>query len=115
MNSFNELNDAIDSSDEEGWMEEDVNEDVKCLFCDNTFCTVESALLHCSSEHNLNFAGLMKKFQMDCYSFIKLINYIRKESVTCDSLKNLESCLWYDNKYLTPVEENDPWLMFGTV
>ncbi|XP_065201105.1 uncharacterized protein Art3 [Planococcus citri] len=88
------------------------SEKAKCLFCDSTFNDVEATLLHCKETHDVDFHKLMNRFQMDCYSFIKMINFIRKEVISCEVLKTLDSPVWEDDKYFKPVEEFDPWLMF---
>ncbi|RZF48995.1 hypothetical protein LSTR_LSTR016314 [Laodelphax striatellus] len=50
---------------------------------------------------------------MDCYSYIKLINYIRSENPRPEFLTELcHNPPWTDDKYLKPVIEDDPWLSF---
>lgn len=116
MNNYtSDISDNSDS-DEGSWGELENSENdsnAKCLFCDSLFQNVELALSHCKESHGVDFFKLMNKFQMDCYSFIKMINFLRKESFSCDGLRNLDVPLWNDDSYLKPVEEFDPWLMFG--
>lgn len=108
------MEDESDFSDEETWNEDDTVEvQTRCLFCDHVAVSVESAMSHCNAVHKFSFAELMKKFQMDCYSFIKFVNFIRKTSTSAEKILNLESSLWNDDEFLKPVEEFDPWLMFG--
>lgn len=87
-------------------------EPTTCLFCTLVLPSIESALEHVSNVHKINFSELKSKHQMDQYSFIKLINCIRLESVTEDKLKNTKLAFWNDDKYLKP-KEYEPWLSYG--
>lgn len=49
---------------------------------------------------------------MDQYSFLKLINCIRKEKLTADKIKTASEEFWKDEKYLKPLEY-EPWLSYG--
>lgn len=101
-------------SDSIGWEElETEQESVLCLFCSDVFDTVTANLQHCVEIHNFNLTTLKHKFNMDCYSFIKLINYIRKNKVPSDEVMACSECLWADDIYYSPVLENDSWLLFG--
>lgn len=63
-----------DNSDEEGWEEtEDQTEPTKCLFCEVTENSIEDSIQHLKDSHNFSLAELKEKFQMDQYSFIKVI------------------------------------------
>lgn len=41
-----------------------------------------------------------------------MINYIKTHKSTAEDLLQLKNVLWYDEKYLKPVEV-DAWLMYG--
>ncbi|XP_075212327.1 arginine methyltransferase 3 [Lycorma delicatula] len=114
------------SSDSSGWdeiMTDDPMVDgsafnvssVSCLFCPQIFRSVEDAIKHCSVDHQFDLVNLKTKLNMDCYSYIKMINYIR--SIKPDPGVLTESViannqLWQDDKYLKPVLYDDPWLLF---
>uniref|UniRef100_A0A1B6JFP7 type I protein arginine methyltransferase n=1 Tax=Homalodisca liturata TaxID=320908 RepID=A0A1B6JFP7_9HEMI len=49
---------------------------------------------------------------MECYSYIKLVNFIRSTNTSCDTIMSCDRPLWSDDKYMTPVNQEDPWLMF---
>ncbi|KAJ8927689.1 hypothetical protein NQ314_019820 [Rhamnusium bicolor] len=67
-----------EDEDSDGWDEMEVSgEQTTCLFCDLQFHTIAVALDHCRSEHNFDLLSLKNKYNMDCYSYIKMINYIR--------------------------------------
>ncbi|XP_047987741.1 protein arginine N-methyltransferase 1 [Leguminivora glycinivorella] len=105
------------SSDEEHFEEDEWQEmetsgaSVTCLYCANVSTSIEDAVKHCESVHNFNLNTLKAKFNMDCYSYIKLINYIKTHKPKADSVMNATEALWEEDKYLKPVE-NDEWLMF---
>ncbi|XP_063358140.1 protein arginine N-methyltransferase 3-like [Cydia amplana] len=105
------------SSDEEHFEEDEWQEmetsgaSVTCLYCANVSVSIEDAVKHCESAHKFNLNTLKAKFNMDCYSYIKLINYIKTHKPTADAVMNSAEALWEDEKYLKPVE-NDDWLMF---
>ena len=58
---------------------------------------------------------LQARFKMDCYSYIKLINYIRTKKSNSMEITNCdtETPPWEDDVYMKPVLADDPWLMFG--
>ncbi|XP_011555540.3 protein arginine N-methyltransferase 1 [Plutella xylostella] len=105
------------SSDEEHfeddeWQEmEASNTMVTCLFCSNILPNVDDALIHCEKEHKFSLNALKTKFNMDCYSYIKLINYVKTHKVKPEVIVNTDKVIWDDEKYLKPVE-NDDWLMY---
>lgn len=104
--------DAADESD--GWDEMETNgEQTTCLFCSSQFRTIAVALDHCRTEHNFDLLELKLKYNMDCYSFIKMINYIRQHKPEPSSLINSEIPVWNDDVYLKPIA-TETWLMYGT-
>lgn len=58
---------------------------------------------------------LQARFNMDCYSYIRLINYIRTKNSNPTDITNCvsEALPWEDDVYMKPVIADDPWLMFG--
>lgn len=59
----------------------------------------------------MDLLKLKKKFQMDQYAFIKLINYIRTAKINAEQLLLTEQPVWNDEKYLKPLEY-EPWLCY---
>lgn len=99
------------------WVENESNS-IKCLFCELLFNDVTEAIVHCAKDHNFDFTVAKRKYCMDFYSYIKCINYMRTrlqedDSFSPSSLFEVDSQPWNDNKYLTPVVQDDPWLMIG--
>lgn len=112
------MSDAPDlSSDEEHFMEDEWQEmetsitSLTCLFCSNILPSIDEAIDHCKSVHKFDLTVLKSKFDMDCYSYIKLINYIKTVKPKSEVIMAVETALWDDEKYLKPVE-NDEWLTY---
>lgn len=87
-------------------------EQTTCLFCPSQFLTIAVALDHCRTEHNFDLLELKTKYKMDCYSFIKMINYIRKHKPDPKVIVESPVALWDDDVYLKP-GEMESWLMYG--
>ncbi|KAK2465278.1 hypothetical protein APHAL10511_002632 [Amanita phalloides] len=82
------------------------------LFDDNTFPTVEDALLHDQSKHGFNLDQISKRLSLDIHGRIRLINYIRKNKITSADAQKLTGTepLFSSDEYLIPVVENDALL-----
>lgn len=105
--------DKIDEDDSDGWDEMEIaGEQTTCLFCSSQFLTIAVALDHCRAEHNFDLLELKTKYNMDCYSFIKMINYIRLHKPDPKAIVESAVALWDDDKYLKP-GETESWLMYG--
>ena len=70
-----------DEDDDDVWDEEgDENpEESICLFCDQSFLSVDGVYIHCEKEHYFNITDIGRKWKLDCIQYIKLINYIRSK------------------------------------
>ncbi|XP_031623582.1 protein arginine N-methyltransferase 1 [Contarinia nasturtii] len=98
--------------DEDDWNEDEVDQEpTKCLFCDTIDESIEKAIEHLEHQHHITLSYLKQKFNLDQYSYIKMINYIKKHNITAESLIKINQVLWNDDEYMKPVEV-DPWLMF---
>ncbi|XP_018561296.1 protein arginine N-methyltransferase 1 [Anoplophora glabripennis] len=101
-----------EDDDSDGWDEMEVSgEQTTCLFCPLQFHTIAVALDHCRSEHNFDLLALKNKYNMDCYSYIKMINYIRLQKPDPKILTESSIALWDDDVYLKP-GEMETWLMY---
>ncbi|XP_013168439.1 PREDICTED: protein arginine N-methyltransferase 1 [Papilio xuthus] len=112
MSDVPDLSSDEDQYDEEEWQEMDTsNSSITCLFCTTALPTIEEGILHCEKTHNFNLSALKSKYHMDCYSYIKLINYIKTHKPKSEDIMGSATALWNDDKYLKPVD-NDEWLMY---
>ncbi|XP_030579979.1 protein arginine N-methyltransferase 3 [Archocentrus centrarchus] len=105
--------DDDDADDEEQWqwMEED-SQPVTCLFCDRLQSSVNATLQHCTAEHQVNLVGLIRKYNLDDYGYIKMINFIRSTKCKASSLAGLPDAPlpWESEAFLQPVLQDDPLL-----
>lgn len=112
MSDVPDLSSDDEHFEEEEWQEmETSNTTVTCLFCTNIFNTVEEAVGHCESAHNFSLNIMKQKFNMDCYSYIKLVNYIKTHKPSPEAVISAKKVLWDDEKYLKPIEDDD-WFMY---
>ncbi|KAL0895102.1 hypothetical protein ABMA27_013559 [Loxostege sticticalis] len=112
MSDVPDLSSDDENYEEEDWQEmETSNTMVTCLFCSEVLPSVEEGFTHCGTVHSFNLNDLKLKFNMDCYSYIKMINYIKTHKPKPEDIIKATESLWEDEKYLKPIE-NDEWLMF---
>ena len=74
----------MDSEDEndEDWIEmceDEPQQSVLCLFCSETFPSAEATYGHCKATHGFDIRKIQKVHRLDCFGYIKLINYVRKK------------------------------------
>lgn len=102
-----------DEGNDDEWneMEQD-QEPVRCLFCADIVDSVDLAIQHLKAGHQIDLDAIKQKFNMDQYSYIKMINYIRSTNVDATTFLSIDSEVWNDDVYMKPVEV-DAWLMFG--
>ncbi|XP_055375919.1 uncharacterized protein LOC129608448 [Condylostylus longicornis] len=96
------------SSEDDELLDEDTT---VCLFCETALQNVDEGIVHLRIEHGLDLVKLKQKFKMDQYSYIKLVNYIRKQKVDASVIDKSENVLWNDEKYLTP-QKYETWLTY---
>lgn len=84
------------------------------LFSKTTFRTAEECIEHCRDVHGMDLNVLKKRHNMDTFSYIRLINYIRTESPSAGFVMSLSSDnMWEGDKYMKPVIEDDALLMYS--
>ncbi|XP_058807025.1 protein arginine N-methyltransferase 3 isoform X2 [Phymastichus coffea] len=111
-NHVGQMNGVSESESDDEWEEmNDEEQIIECLFCKNVYNGFLDALKHLESSHNFNFSTFKNRYALDVYSYIKLINFIRKKNITAEELNGLNVKLWDNDEYLSPVIQDDPWLM----
>ncbi|KAK7539469.1 protein arginine methyltransferase RmtB [Phyllosticta citribraziliensis] len=109
--------DPLDLRNEEGW--EDVEPDadvedvrVKGLFDETVeFKSVRELVEGTKKAAGVDLAEVVKRFGLDFYQRIKLVNYIRSQVRAGNSKPDLSSAAAFaDDKYLQPVLEDDALL-----
>jgi len=84
-----------------------------CLFCTESINGFPSALHHIETFHKFDLCAFIKKHIHDTYSYIKLINFVRRKEILPEQLSTLGIEAWDKDEYLRPVVEDDLWLMYG--
>jgi len=84
------------------------------LFSAKKFKTAEECLEHCKEVHGLDLGVLKKRLDMDTFSYIRFVNYVRTESPSPGFVMSLSSSdKWADLHFMKPVIPDDPLLMFN--
>lgn len=102
-------NDSGDDWDEVN----DEGDNISCLFCDDNLASFNTAVKHLETAHKFSLAVFKRKHSLDTYSYIKLINYVRANKTKPEELAKISSKAWDGDEYLTPVIQDDGWLMLG--
>ncbi|XP_046486951.1 protein arginine N-methyltransferase 3 [Neodiprion pinetum] len=111
-NSSFETDRISDNDSGDDWDEvNDATQNITCLFCVDVFDNFPSAIKHLESLHKFNLTAFKRKYSLDIYSYIKLINYIRANKTKPEELDSLSLKIWESDKYLAPVLQDDSWLM----
>ncbi|KAI5367243.1 Putative Zinc finger protein [Septoria linicola] len=100
--------------DSEGWNDvEDDTEDVsiKCLFCEEVFGGAKGMNEHSTKVHEFDLAKVQGQHDLDFYSSMKLVNYLRAEVKAGKTKPDVsDASAWADDKYLQPTLEDDALL-----
>jgi protein arginine N-methyltransferase 3 len=114
LNSAIRMDGISESESDDDW--EEMNDEIQvieCLFCKHSYNNVTDVLKHLELSHNFSFPMFKNRHILDIYSYIKLINFIRKTGITPEELNKLNIKTWENDEYLAPVFQDDPWLMLG--
>ncbi|ESO83945.1 hypothetical protein LOTGIDRAFT_107985 [Lottia gigantea] len=117
MDDDNEYDD-VEWDDDENEDNDDDNEligDVKCLFCDEVFKSASLLFEHCKEQHNFDIKEICVMWKLDCISYIKMINYIRKmvRPLLAYKRKVREIPPWSNDEYMKPADCEDLLLQYG--
>ena len=105
---------AEDGEDEGDEMYLDSLAPARDLFSAKQFRTAEECLDHCKEVHGLDLALLKRRHNMDTFSYIRFINYVRAETPSPGFVMSLSSAdKWSDVRFMKPVLADDPLLMFN--
>ena len=94
---FDDDDDYDDDLTEEtdDWFEGDDDEseskmEIHCLFCDLTFSKMSDFHAHTKSDHEgFQLSKFVKRLHLDSISFIKCVNFVRKNRITAKFLNNM--------------------------
>ena len=86
---------------------------VKCLFCDDISDSGSNLFTHMELTHQFSMKSMACHWSFDQLSFIKYVNYIRKEAPKPILAQGLKPAAYSDIKYMKPVIQDDNLLTFG--
>ena len=71
--------DDFDDGDDDTWLEDGEMECVPtlCLFCSSKFESPDEVFCHCSSTHGFDIRHVCSVWDLDCFGYIKMVNFIR--------------------------------------
>lgn len=78
--SEREFQSSSESSDEEGWLDTNSQDDeeplaVKSLLDDRVFADATSMVAYCKAEYGFDFLAVRDRLDLDFYGSVKLINF----------------------------------------
>ncbi|XP_013403420.1 protein arginine N-methyltransferase 3 isoform X2 [Lingula anatina] len=103
--------------DDDAWEECDDESPVPvlCLFCQQTFPAAESVFEHCKTCHMFDIFQLRNTLNLDCFSYIKLVNFIRSHKPLPGDITTMYisgQASWNDDAYMKPVLDEDQLLQY---
>ncbi|KAL5009977.1 hypothetical protein ScPMuIL_012282 [Solemya velum] len=111
-------NDSMDTDSDE-WDEEEGEVEfcppVKCLFCAEVCDSPVYMFEHCHQYHNFNIQDVCQLWNLDCFGYIKMVNFIRLKEPSSSDLKALEISdkpPWDNDEFMRPVNPDDPLLQY---
>ncbi|XP_064599715.1 protein arginine N-methyltransferase 3-like [Liolophura sinensis] len=105
--------DAWEECDEDGG-----DQPTKCLFCDQFMDSADHMFDHCGSCHGLDLIAACHNAHLDCFMFIKLVNYIRAKHprvAECQSMLSsavTQNPPWDSDEFMIPNNPEDPLLQY---
>jgi len=106
----------MDLSTDDDWVEEkgemDHMQKIKDLFSSEIFPSMHSFLENLRQVHKFDLSALKKRHNMDQYGFIRLVNFVRSCNPTPREVLELDMPIWDQDKFMIPVIEDDPLLMY---
>eukprot|EP00731_Ephydatia_muelleri_P007735 Em0004g73a len=127
--------DLLKRNEWEDWQDSSAHEPIFCLFCKTLEVTFSAAVHHMAVAHDFDLPAICRLLQLDHYSQVKLVNYVRRQiychccihclshfestnellvhMTLCGHFKlPLNSSTWNNPQYLFPTYENDAMLCF---
>jgi hypothetical protein len=105
-----------DEKNFDDWIEDDEATQVKSLFSDSFFSSIDELIAHEKENFDFDFQAVVRDVCKDDMSFIKLVNYIRRSVKEANqsfqdiiTLVNTKEFLG-DDRNMIPILEEDPLL-----
>ncbi|CAH1799963.1 unnamed protein product [Owenia fusiformis] len=80
----------------------------RCLFCSQMLDTPENVLSHCKKDHKFDIAHIQRIHGLDCFGYIKMVNYIRKMHPSPEEVASVSGkACWDSDEYMSPTDPED--------
>ncbi|KAL3881624.1 hypothetical protein ACJMK2_028040 [Sinanodonta woodiana] len=110
--------DFEDEEDDVDWDEDEEDGETpiptQCLFCDSVLHCPAAVFEHCESEHQFDIKQVCQMWNLDCFGYIKMINYIRVKKPEVNALKTGTDAkpLWDGDEFMHPFDPEDGLLQY---
>ncbi|XP_045196448.2 protein arginine N-methyltransferase 3-like [Mercenaria mercenaria] len=109
--------DDFDDGDDDAWLEDDEAELVPthCLFCSSKFESPDEVFIHCTTAHDFDIKNACNMWDLDCFGYIKMVNFIRSKKPAVSVLKRKDNSSkppWDSDEFMQPVDPEDPLLQY---
>ncbi|CAK7229075.1 Ribosomal protein arginine N-methyltransferase rmt3 [Sporothrix bragantina] len=108
---------SSDSSDDEGWLDANPEDDeeplaVISLLDDRVFPDAASMVAYCKAEHGFDFLAVRDRLGLDFYGSVKLINFIRQRVHEGSALPaEISEADIASDEFLKPVLDDDAFIV----
>ncbi|CAK7197770.1 Ribosomal protein arginine N-methyltransferase rmt3 [Sporothrix eucalyptigena] len=115
--SEREFQSNSESSDEEGWLDANPEDDeeplaVISLLDDRVFPDAPSMVAYCKEEHGFDFLAVRDRLGLDFYGSVKLINFIRQHVHKGSALPaEITAADFASDEFLRPVLDDDALIL----
>ncbi|KAK3585529.1 hypothetical protein CHS0354_022937 [Potamilus streckersoni] len=111
--------DFEDEEEDVDWEEEQEDGETpiptQCLFCDSVLDFPDAVFKHCASEHQFDIKEVCQMWNLDCFGYIKMVNYIRlkkPEVNVCLKTGTDAKPLWNGDEFMHPFDPEDGLLQY---
>lgn len=107
----------LDLGDEDAWQEEEMEQaPARCLFCEELMESPDAIFQHCSGYHQFDIREICRRWKLDCFGYIKMVNFIRSQKIKAESFKKymreLDKPPWDADEFMQPYDPEDEMLQF---
>lgn len=75
------------------------------LFSDQIFQTLEECLSDAKTHHGFDLKKFVAKHKMDCFNYVKFVNFIRSQKPKAKALEGQSPESWSSDEFLKPVSK----------
>lgn len=82
---YDDFDEQMMEDDDDAWeeTEQDLQQPAQCLFCEKQLDTPGNLFCHCATVHAIDFRTVANEWNLDCFGYIKIVNYVRSKVYWC--------------------------------